>query len=285
MNPIGGPLQSFAQARSLGLSQRQRHAALEALATGLRINRAGDDPAGLVSSEQIRVMLAELEAQSGALERNRGAAAAADRSLGEIGDLLIQAEALAVASASTGGLSQAEREANQMELGSILSAVDRAASASAYRDTRLLRGGMSLTVGGVSLSLPSAAVTDLGSTEIDAVVYTLADVASGGPLAIEGDRVRGALEVIRAARREIVSAQAEVGAFARNVIHPRGGELSVAIQGLMSAESSIRDTDGAKATAALARLDILESVSLRTATAGVGTGGRSDPRRLIRLPG
>lgn len=281
MNPIGGSSLGISSARILGGIQQQKQGVLETLATGLRINRASDDPAGLVSSEQLRAMLAELEAESSALERARGSAVVADRALGEIGDLLIEAEALAVANANTGGLSEAEREANQMELNSVLSAVDRVASTSGFKDTQLLRGGISLTISGASLSLPSAAVTDLGSTEIDGETYTLADVASGGALAIDGGRTDGALEIIRAARQEMIFAQAEVGAFERNAIEPRAAGLGVAIESLSSAESSIRDTDYARATAALARLDILENASLRTTSAGA----RFDPRQLIRLLG
>lgn len=281
MHPIGGSSQGVSQTRILGFVQQQKQGVLETLASGLRINRASDDPAGLVSSEQLRAMLAELEAESSALERARGSAVVADRSLGEIADLLTEAEALAVANANTGGLSEAEREANQMELNSILSSVDRVASSSGFRDTQLLRGGISLSINGASLSLPSAGVTDLGSTEIDGETYTLADVAAGGAMAIDGPRTDGALEIIRAARQEMIFAQAEVGAFERNAIEPRSAGLSIAIESLAMAESSIRDTDYAKATAALARLDILETASLRISSAGA----RFDPRQLIRLLG
>ncbi len=281
MNPIGGSFQGIPQARQLGIVQQQKQGVLETLATGLRINRGADDPAGLVSSEQLRAMLAELEAESSSLERARGAAVVADRSLGEIGDLLIEAEALAVANANTGGLSESEREANQMELNSILSAVDRVASTSGFKDTPLLRGGMSLDISGASLSLPSAAVTDLGSTEIDGETYTLADVASGGKFAIDGPTTDRSLEIIRAARQEAIFAQAEVGAFEMNAIEPRRAGLGVAIESLTAAESSIRDTDYAKATAQLARLDVLETASLRISSAGA----RFDPRQLIKLLG
>ena len=120
---------------------------LMALAKGydLFADRRYQDPSG--------DMLADLEAESSSLERARGAARVADSSLGEIGDLLIEAEALAVANANTGGLSESEREANQMELNSILSAVDRVASSSSFKDTPLLRGGHTLEVGGGSVRI------------------------------------------------------------------------------------------------------------------------------------
>ncbi len=280
MNPIGG---SFGprQTHQFGFIQQQKQGVLESLATGMRINRGADDPAGLVSSEQLRAMLAELEAESASLERARGAARIADSSLGEIGDLLIEAEALAVANANTAGLSEAEREANQMELNSILSAVDRVASSSSFKDTPLLRGGMTLEVAGGSVSLPSAAVTDLGSTDIEGEIYTLADVASGGKFSIEQSDTSRSLEIIRAARQEAIFAQSEVGAFEMHAIEPRQAGLSIAIESLAAAESSIRDTDYAKATAALARLDVLENASLRISSAG----GKFDPNQLIRLLG
>ena len=129
------------------------------------------------------------------------------------------------------------------------------------------------------MSLPSAAVTDLGSTEINGELYTLADVGSGGRFSIESGDTGSALEIIRAARQEAIFAQAEVGAFEMHAIEPREAGLSVAIESLAAAESSIRDTDYAKATAALARLDVLENASLRISSAG----GKFDPNQLIRL--
>ena len=160
---IGGS-QGFSGPARQGQIQRQTNTTLEQLATGLRINRGADDPAGLISSENLQALLAELEAESRAIDRTRQAAAVVDGSLGAIGDLLIEAEALAVANASGGGLSEAEREANQMEINSILQSVDRLAQRTSFADRPMLRGGASLRAGESEQAVASAAVTDLAHT-------------------------------------------------------------------------------------------------------------------------
>lgn len=281
MGSIGGPFQPFGAQRQLGIIQNQKFGVLQQLATGQRINRAADDPAGLVSSEQLRAMLADLEAESRSLDRARSSSRVVDSAYSEISDLLIEAEGLAVANANSAGMSDAEREANQMELNSILSSVDRVAQSTSFAGEYLLRGGSSLAVESASVDLASAAVNDLGQTEIDGEDYTLSDIGSGGAMAIDGSNLSGSLEILRAARQEVIFAQAEVGAFERNAIEPRTASLGVAIESLSAAESSIRDTDYAKATAALARLDVLENSAVRITSAGA----RIDPSALIRLLG
>ncbi|PHQ79961.1 MAG: hypothetical protein COB69_06910 [Phycisphaera sp.] len=281
MSSIGGPFQPFSASRQIGQIQTQKASVLQQLATGSRINRAADDPAGLVSSEQIKAMLAELEAETRSLSRAQNVSRVVGSALGEVSDLLIEAEALAVANANTAGLSDAEREANQMELNSILAAVDRVSQSTSFGDSHLLRGNSSISINGASVDLESTAVNDLGQTEIDGQSYTLSDVGSGGAFAITGNNLESSLELIRAARQEVVFKQGEVGAFERNAIEPRAAGLSVAIESLSAANSSIRDTDYAKATAALARLDVLEGAAFRVTSAGA----QLDPSALIRLLG
>ena len=57
MSSIGGPFQPFDASRHINAIQSQKAGVLNQLATGSRINRAADDPAGLVSSEQLKGML------------------------------------------------------------------------------------------------------------------------------------------------------------------------------------------------------------------------------------
>lgn len=283
MNTTGGTLGigMGLGANRLGQVQKQQGNVLEQMATGLRINRGADDPAGLISSENLRAVLAELEAESRALDRTRQTAAVADGSLGAIGDLITEAEALAVANANEGGLSEAEREANQMEINSILQSVDRLAQRSSFADTPLLRGSASLRAGGDEIAIASAAATDLGETEIDGETYRLSDIASGGSLDTtrEGGS-RDAIQVLREARDEILRSRGDIGSFVQNTVEPRFSSISVAIENTASAESTIRDTDYAKAAAELSRLNLLENASLTAATVGP-----FDPTRILTLLG
>lgn len=286
MNATGGAIglgssDSGLPAKRLGQIQQRQGRVLEQIATGQQINRGADNPAGLISSENLRAMLAELEAESRSLDRTRQAAAVADGSLGAIGDLLTEAQALAVANANEGGLSEAEREANQMEINAMLQSVDRLAQRSSFVDVPLLRGGGVLKASGDAIAIPSAAVTDLGETQVDGQEYRLSDVASGGALDTSRNGTsQTAIEVLRAARDEILRSRGEIGTFMMNTVEPRAATLGVAIENTASAESSIRDTDYAKATADLARLNLLENAALTAVTVGP-----FDPSRILTLLG
>ena len=58
---IGTNIQGLTALRALGLNQRRENSAFEKLSTGLRINRASDNPAGLVLLEQLRSQLTSIQ--------------------------------------------------------------------------------------------------------------------------------------------------------------------------------------------------------------------------------
>ena len=106
----------------------------------------------------------------------------ADAALAEVSNLLIEAESLAIANANTGGLSDAERLANQMQIDSILSSVNRIAGSTTFAGQQLLDGSATVTAGGGSVTIDSVSTGNLGEVEIDGDTYSLADVATGGAL-------------------------------------------------------------------------------------------------------
>ncbi|MEL7482723.1 MAG: flagellin, partial [Planctomycetota bacterium] len=135
--------------------------------------------------------------------------------------------------------------------------------------------------GGDELAIASAAVTDLGEAEIDGEQYRLSDIGSGGSLdTSRAGNAEDAITVLRAARDEILRSRGQIAAFVSNTVEPRAGSISVAIENTASAESSIRDTDYAEASAELSRLNLLENASLTAATVGP-----FDPSRILMLLG
>jgi flagellin len=243
------------------------NASLVRLATGLRINAGRDDPAGLVSSEALRATLASLEAETRALQRTDHVAAVADGALGEVSDLLVEAEALAVANANTGAMSDAEREANQMQLDSIMQSIDRIASTTEFNGQKLLDGTATLRAGGGpggddSLTLDSIAPRDIGIVDASGDTYDLADTMSGAPLNILTGDTGAAAESIRTAASQIASMRGEIGAFSRNIITPAIAAGAVAIENTTAAESLIRDTDYASEVSMLVRSQLLTKTSI-----------------------
>ena len=111
---IGGSSLTTAQ-RILSTNSTAIARSLERLATGQKINRASDDPAGLITSENLRAALSVLEAEARSLMRDDHVAAVAEGALSVTSDLLIEANGLAVAAANSAGLSPQEQQAIQAQ--------------------------------------------------------------------------------------------------------------------------------------------------------------------------
>jgi flagellin len=262
--------------RFLAASSRLIGQSLERLATGLRINRGSDDPAGLTISENLSAELAALDADVRAMSRADHVAGTAEGALGAAAGLLQEANALAVQAASPAGLSVEEREALQTQMDSILSAVDRLGVSTTFGGDPLLEGESTVTAGGASVDLPELSAAALGETEIDGSDRTLADAGSGGALNLVDGDVEGAQQVIRNAIADVAGARGRIGAFQDNMgfrIQARG----VAIESTAAALGAVRDTDYALEIAALNRALVLRQASvgaLALMTPSPGSGWR-----------
>jgi len=118
------------------------------LSTGLRINDASDDPAGLIASEKFRAQISGIDQAVLNSQDAVNYAKTAEGALGEVNTLLRDARSLAVASANTGTLTSAQIAANQNQLNSIVSSINRIASTTQFGTKKLLDGssGVSASV-------------------------------------------------------------------------------------------------------------------------------------------
>jgi flagellin len=228
------------------------------LISGRRINRGADDPAGLVAFEHLRSELAALEAETRTTVRQHLRASTADGALQGVSDLLREAQVLALETANTGGTTEAERQANQAQIGSILGTIDRLAGTTSFNGQNLLDGSATLSLGSTNLDIDFISISSLGESEIDGVMYHLSDLKSGGPLDSTGGNAADANTVIKAAMGEVATLRAKIGAFQKNAAEPRLNSLRVAIENLSAANSMILDTDYAAETSRLVRIKLLE---------------------------
>jgi flagellin len=129
---------------------------LERLATGLRINRGADDPAGLIVSERLRSELSGLEQAIDNSERASSVIATTEAYLTEVSDLLNSVRGLVVEAANTGGVSDEEIEANQLQIDSAIDSITRISNTASFAGLPLLNGSLAYLTSGV----PSSAVAD-----------------------------------------------------------------------------------------------------------------------------
>lgn len=131
--------------RNLGTATAEFSKAVTRLSTGLRITNAADDPAGLIISENLRAQIGGLDQ---AIRNNQDAinfTKTAEGALDEVNRLLNDARKLAVASANTGALDNNAIQANQSQLQSIISSIDRIAQQTQFGNKKLLDGSAGIT--------------------------------------------------------------------------------------------------------------------------------------------
>lgn len=181
MSRINTNVASLIAQRVLGQNNNSLNSSLERLSTGLRINRGKDDPAGLIASENLRAEKTSLSKAISNAERADQVVNIAEGGLDEISRLLNELQSLVTETANTAGLSGEEKEANQLQIDSILQTIDRVASATSFQGTKLLNGNYDYATESVSTNIESFRVNgaklDFGGTrDVDVLVTTSAQV-------------------------------------------------------------------------------------------------------------
>jgi flagellin len=149
MSRINTNISSLTAQRVLGQNNFNLNTSLSRLSTGLRITRGKDDPAGLIASENLRSDIKSLNSAVSNAERADQVINIAEGGLQEISSLLSELQGLVTASASQAGLSKEEKEANQLQIDSILQTIDRISGSTAFQGTKLLNGNFDYQVSGV----------------------------------------------------------------------------------------------------------------------------------------
>jgi len=247
-------------ARPFSVAMAAQGQSLLRLSTGFRINRGADDPSGLIAAENLSAALSVLEAETRSLERANSVASAADGYLGEISSMLREADAIAVATANTAGMSDAEREAYQMEMDSIANSVSRIAQTAEFNGQSLFNGEGAIATSNDSVALDELTMSSIGLVEIDGESYSLSDVVSGGSADL-ATNPEIASQVLAEARDQISTMRGRVGAFQAHSVEPALAQNATATRNLSAARSIIRDTSYASESSELIRTGILAQSS------------------------
>src|SRR5918911_5775700 len=189
MSKINTNVSSLIAQRVLKKNNDQLNPSLQRLSTGLKINTGADNPAGLIASENLR---AEKAGISQAIE-NAGRASniigTAEGGLSEVSSLLTELQNLVSQSANSGGLSQEELAANQLQVDSILGTINRIAGSTAFQGAKLLNGNYAYSTSGVvasaftTMQINSARLPDAQTVN---VVVQVTDSATTGGVTFTG---------------------------------------------------------------------------------------------------
>lgn len=157
MARINTNIASLVAQNNLAQTQADLTTRLERLSTGLRINKGADGPAALIVSERLRSEMRGITQAIDNSERASSVIATTEGYLNEVADLLNSVKALVIEAANTGGVSQEEIEANQLQVDSAIESITRISNTASFAGLQLLNGTLEYNVSGV----PTSAIMDL----------------------------------------------------------------------------------------------------------------------------
>ena len=228
---------------------------LEKMASGLRINRASDDAAGLAVSEKLRTQVRGLQVATDNAQHGISLVQTAEGALNEVHSILQRLRELAVQAAND-HLTDADRAQIQKEVDNLLAQIDYIGNTTQFNTKTLLSGAFAATpltfqVGanaGEVVSITIATVNTAAMTLDNLSVATLGDAAS-------------AIEAIDEAISYVTDLRARLGAF-QNRLERIVSNNNIANENQSAAESRIRDVDMAQAVIQLTRLQILQQTGV-----------------------
>lgn len=187
---INTNIQSLNAQRNLSSSQNSLATSMQRLSSGLRVNSAKDDAAGLAISERMNAQTRGLNVAARNANDGISLAQTAEGALGKVGDMLQRVRELAVQSANATN-SQSDRDALQAEVSQLRNEIGRVAEQTSFNGRKLLDGSFSaaafqvgananetITVAGItnaktsslgSVSLATATVTLASATDLNAI--------------------------------------------------------------------------------------------------------------------
>jgi len=239
--------------RNMGANQAMQDTAMQRLSTGLRINSAKDDAAGLAVRELMRAEIAVIKqgarnAQDGIsmLQTMEGAMASIDQ-------LLIRMKELAE-QAATGSYSLNQRNIMNNEFRQMIAEIDRIATTTTFNSINMLNSA----TGYSTIHFGTGSQIQVNSVDVTASALGIASASlSGG----DGTNAISALTLVTGAIEIKDSARASLG-YMMNRLESTTAVLNIQAENLMASESRISDVDVATEMAMLTRNQVLAQAGI-----------------------
>lgn len=249
--------QSLRAQNAMSKVETQKSDSLAKLSSGTRINKAGDDAAGLAISEKLKANIRGSQQAT----RNAGDGISmiqtAEGGLSEVSNVLIRLRELSVQAASD-TVGDTERKFADLEFQNLTQEVERIASSTQFNGKELLSGqGDSMDF---QIGIMNDAKNDRLSYRPQDSSAKIADLGIAGlGVQTKGDAQEN-LDKIDNAINGVNGNRASLGAL-QNRLQSTISNLEVRTENLAAANSRIRDTDVAAESAELAKANILSAAS------------------------
>ena len=254
--------ESISAQRNLSSTQGSFFKAIEQLSSGLRINKATDDAAGLAVSEKLKNQVRGLNQAQRNAQDGISLLQTAEGALNETHSLLARMRELAVQS-SNDTLTTDDRLHIQDEVDQLLSEVDRISNATQFNKISLLTGtgvitGLNLHIGANTEPSPTNGSNQITISIANSNTTGLSIAALS--LETQGD-ANSAIDTLDAAIETISTTRGQIGAY-QNRLDSMINSLGVASENAGAANSRIRDADVAKSVSEMVRTQILQQSTM-----------------------
>lgn len=257
--------------RQLGINNMAGAKSLEKLSSGYRINRAGDDAAGLSISEKMRSQIRGLKMASKNAQDGISLIQTTEGALNETHSILQRMRELVVQAGNIGTNEEEDLQALQDEIVQLVDEIDGISERTAFNGKTLLDGTFAAVTGGqsllfqigantgqsVSLNIESMAASELGSTTLKIDDIDVTDFISTATTANDFDTT---LEAVDEAIKQVSEQRSALGAMQNRLEHTIAN-LDNAAENLQAAESRIRDVDMAQEMMEFTKNNILQQAA------------------------
>ncbi|GED20748.1 flagellin N-terminal helical domain-containing protein [Kurthia gibsonii] len=238
--------------RNLGANQTAASKNLEKLSSGFKINRAGDDAAGLAISEKMRGQISGLNMASKNAQDGISLIQTAEGALNETHSILQRMRELAVQSSNDTNVAE-DRTAIQAEVDQLASEITRIATDTEFNTQNLLSGGFSAKAFHIGANSGQTISLSIDAMDADTLAVSALDLKtqSGAEKAIT--TINDAIETVSTQRSNLGAVQ--------NRLEHTINNLGATSENLTAAESRIRDTDMAAEMMAFTKNNILSQAA------------------------
>lgn len=246
--------------RNLTSTQNSQSKSLEKLSSGLRINRAADDAAGLSIAEGLKAQVNGYSVAARNAQDGISVVQTAEGALGEAQSILQRMRDLSVQAANDTNNADA-RTAIKSELDELADELDRIVDSTNFNGIDLLKASatdLTVQVGAEGTGDGNTITIDLTTNDLQTVIEAGVYAAAGGSsLTVNtAANAQAAIETIDTALKAVSTARSGLGAT-QNRLEYAISNINVATENLTSAESRIRDVDMAKEMMNYSRTNIL----------------------------
>jgi flagellin len=241
--------------RNLYNSTIKFNKSMEKLSSGLRINRAADDAAGLAISEGLKSDIRALEQASRNASDGVSMVQTAEGALDEVSNILLRMKELAEQSLN-GTLSDTERGYLDAEYTALTSEIDRIANSTEFNGIKLLDGsGTSVDIQvGIDTNAWDSISVDVSTARDSATLGTSTGIDTAANAGTAMGEIDAAIDTVSSARADFGAVQNRLESSIRNIQNTA--------ENLSAANSRIRDVDVAAETSEMTSHQILQQAGV-----------------------